>query len=196
MMRHIRSRADVTHSAKSRVVTKSRVIHCVRVATLSPQKTVGRLVVGQVTIPCTIGKSGLAFHKREGDGKTPRGNFTLTAGYYRKDRLRRFQCRQSLLEIYPEMGWCDDPGSFRYNRPLLLPASSRHERLWRDDELYDALFVLSYNIRPRVLGRGSAIFFHVCRNNLAPTEGCVAVRLPDMLRIAPLLARNVRFTIV
>ena len=32
-------------------------------------------------------------------------------------------------------------------------------------------------------GRGSAIFLHVARPDFAPTEGCVALALPDLLRL-------------
>jgi L,D-peptidoglycan transpeptidase YkuD (ErfK/YbiS/YcfS/YnhG family) len=39
-----------------------------------------------------------------------------------------------------------------------------------------------------VPGRGSAIFLHLARPGLAPTEGCVALALPDLLAILPGLA--------
>jgi L,D-peptidoglycan transpeptidase YkuD (ErfK/YbiS/YcfS/YnhG family) len=31
--------------------------------------------------------------------------------------------------------------------------------------------------------RGSAIFLHVARRDYAPTEGCVALSLPDLSRV-------------
>ena len=58
-----------------------------------------------------------------------------------------------------------------------------HEGLWREDRLYDVLIVLGYNDVPRSQGKGSAIFMHLARPNYQPTEGCVAVSLPHMLRI-------------
>ncbi len=47
--------------------------------------------------------------------------------------------------------------------------------MWRDDHLYDIVVVLDFNVHPRVMGRGSAIFFHVARPDLGPTLGCVAI---------------------
>ena len=35
--------------------------------------------------------------------------------------------------------------------------------------------MIDWNLRPRVRGRGSAIFLHVAAPDYAPTEGCVAV---------------------
>ncbi len=70
-----------------------------------------------------------------------------------------------------------------------------HEELWRGDRLYDFIGVLDYNLRPAVRGRGSAIFFHVATDDLGPTAGCVALRLRDLARLAPRLARRVTLEI-
>ena len=35
---------------------------------------------------------------------------------------------------------------------------------------------IDHNTRPRVAGRGSAVFIHVARPGFAPTAGCVALR--------------------
>ena len=53
--------------------------------------------------------------------------------------------------------------------------SGSHERLWRDDALYDLLVTLRFNDYPPVAGAGSAIFIHVATPNFSPTEGCVAL---------------------
>jgi L,D-peptidoglycan transpeptidase YkuD (ErfK/YbiS/YcfS/YnhG family) len=57
------------------------------------------------------------------------------------------------------------------------------ERLWRDDELYDLVVVLSHNTRPRVRGAGSAVFMHVAGAGFRPTEGCIALRRPHLVRL-------------
>jgi L,D-peptidoglycan transpeptidase YkuD (ErfK/YbiS/YcfS/YnhG family) len=62
--------------------------------------------------------------------------------------------------------------------------------LWRQDGLYDLLAILSYNERPRVRGRGSAIFMHVARLGYAPTEGCIALRRSDLARLLARLGRR------
>jgi L,D-peptidoglycan transpeptidase YkuD (ErfK/YbiS/YcfS/YnhG family) len=42
------------------------------------------------------------------------------------------------------------------------------------------LAVIGYNDDPVEPGRGSAIFLHVARADYGPTEGCVALALPDL----------------
>ena len=88
------------------------------------------------------------------------------------------------------MGWCDDPRSSSYNRAIDTRAPVRQEAMWRADELYDVVFVIDYNIHPRKKGAGSAIFFHLARPGLVPTEGCVAISLTDMRRLIPRLSRR------
>jgi L,D-peptidoglycan transpeptidase YkuD (ErfK/YbiS/YcfS/YnhG family) len=62
--------------------------------------------------------------------------------------------------------------------------------MWREDHLYDLVFVLDQNFSRRAKGRGSAIFFHLARVALTPTAGCVAISAADMRKLAPRLARH------
>jgi len=121
--------------------------------------------------------------KREGDGATPRGRYRLVEVLYRADRERRPATRLPLRAIRAGDGWCDDPADGRYNRPVALPCRAGHERMWRDDPLYDLVVVLSHNRRPRVRGRGSAVFLHVAGPGLAATQGCVALPKPALRRL-------------
>lgn len=89
-----------------------------------------------------------------------------------------------LAAITRELGWSDDPTDRHYNRPVRLPASGSHERMWRDDTLYDLVLDLAYNRGPIVPGRGSAIFLHSARPGFLPTEGCVAVDRAAIARVA------------
>jgi len=68
-----------------------------------------------------------------------------------------------------------------YNKPVRLPFSGRHEALWHEDGIYDVIGVLGWNIAPVIPGRGSAIFLHVARPDYGPTEGCIALALPDVM---------------
>ena len=67
--------------------------------------------------------------------------------------------------------------------------------MWRDDGLYDVLVVIGYNDTRRVRGRGSAIFMHIARDGFAPTEGCVALRRQDLLKLITCLGRKTRLII-
>lgn len=65
----------------------------------------------------------------------------------------------------------------------------------RQDALYDVILVLGYNDRPRIRGRGSAIFVHLAREGYTPTEGCVAFSRQDLMRILDGLKRDTDFFI-
>jgi L,D-peptidoglycan transpeptidase YkuD (ErfK/YbiS/YcfS/YnhG family) len=99
---------------------------------------------------------------------------------FRADRGPPPRCAVPVEPIAPEDGWCDDPGHRAYNRPVRLPFDASHERLWREDPLYDIVGVLGWNDDPVERGRGSAIFLHLARPNFAPTEGCVALAHADL----------------
>jgi L,D-peptidoglycan transpeptidase YkuD (ErfK/YbiS/YcfS/YnhG family) len=100
---------------------------------------------------------------------------------YRPDRLARPATGLPVTKLTPQMGWCDDPMDVEYNRQVRLPFHARHEVLWREDHVYDLIVELGFNDDPVISGRGSAIFLHVAQPDYAPTEGCVACALPDLL---------------
>lgn len=132
---------------------------------------------------CAIGPAGVTAHKREGDEATPAGSFPLRRVLYRPDRVEPPQTVLPTAALTPEDGWCDDPADPAYNQQVLLPHGASHERLWREDEIYDVIVILGHNDDPPVPGRGSAIFLHVARPDYAPTLGCVALALPDLLTV-------------
>jgi L,D-peptidoglycan transpeptidase YkuD (ErfK/YbiS/YcfS/YnhG family) len=67
--------------------------------------------------------------------------------------------------------------------------------LTRSDQLYDLLIELDHNARPRVAGRGSAVFIHVARPGLAPTAGCVALTRAALRRLLARLGPHTRIEI-
>jgi len=127
------------------------------------------------------GRAGITAQKREGDGATPSGLLKLVRVLYRADRIPPPACAVPLEPIGPLDGWCDDPADPAYNKPVHLPYAAGHEELWRNDHVYDVIGVLDWNLDPVTPGRGSAIFFHVATADYAPTAGCVALSLPDIL---------------
>jgi L,D-peptidoglycan transpeptidase YkuD (ErfK/YbiS/YcfS/YnhG family) len=129
---------------------------------------------------CALGRAGASAPKREGDGATPLGLLPLRRVLYRADRGPPPRAAVPVEPLAPSDGWCDDPADAAYNRPVTLPFTAGHEQLWRADEVYDIIGVLGWNDAPVRRGLGSAIFLHLARPNFAPTEGCIALSLPDL----------------
>lgn len=149
----------------------------------------GVLLAGGKAFPCLLGKNGITVNKREGDWKTPAGSFRLLFALYRKDRINPPTSRLPTDYISEKAGWCDAPDNPNYNRPVKLPVAASHERLKRDDGLYDIVVVMDHNYTRRVRGRGSAVFFHLTAEK-KHTAGCVAIARDDMLRLLPLLSNT------
>lgn len=136
---------------------------------------------------CAVGKDGCAQEKREGDHKTPMGTFALRECWYREDKVGAPQTGLPLNVIRESDGWCDDAKSPDYNKHIALPSDYSHEKLWRDDDLYDVVIPIGYNDGPIIPGKGSAVFIHVATPDWQPTEGCVALAKDDLLAILPVL---------
>jgi L,D-peptidoglycan transpeptidase YkuD (ErfK/YbiS/YcfS/YnhG family) len=143
----------------------------------------GRFVLRGEMYRAALGRGGVRADKSEGDGATPPGILPLRRVLYRADRGAMPACAVPVELLAPDDGWCDDLTHRDYNRMVRLPHTGRHERLWRDDGIYDLIGVLGWNDAPVERGRGSAIFLHVARPDLAPTEGCVALPGPVLREV-------------
>jgi L,D-peptidoglycan transpeptidase YkuD (ErfK/YbiS/YcfS/YnhG family) len=155
----------------------------------------GILLAGALCIPVVLGRAGIRANKREGDGATPRGRFRLIALWWRPDRGSRPPSRLPGRRIEPALAWCEDPADPRYNRPFRRSANEPGDRLWREDALYDLIVELSHNARPRIAGRGSAVFLHVARADRSATAGCVALDAGALRRLLGRLGPQTRIEI-
>ncbi len=154
------------------------------------------LQAGPLRFRAAIGRSGITACKREGDGATPRAAMRLLYGYTRGDHVRLPPTALAMRRIRPDMLWCDAPASPSYNRPVRAPFAASHEKLNRDDDLYDVCIVIDWNVASRRRGAGSAIFFHLAKPGYAPTEGCVALSFADMRRLLPHLGHHTRIRVL
>lgn len=155
----------------------------------------GWLVAGPHALPVALGRGGVKANKREGDGATPRGAFRLKRLWWRADRHPRPRTRLPVRRIKPRDGWCEDPADRHYNQPISVPENSKADHLRRTDALYDFFIELDHNTRPRVAGRGSAVFLHVARPGFAPTAGCVALTMPALRRLIERIGPRTRIVI-
>lgn len=133
---------------------------------------------------CALGKSGLSTAKREGDNATPVGVFPLRMVLYRPDVFASAPVTKlPVRPLSPEDGWSDDAALPEYNTLIRLPYQGSHEKLWRDDRVYDLIVTVGYNDDPPIPGKGSAIFMHVAREGFTPTAGCIALAQEDLLEV-------------
>ena len=166
-----------------------------RVRTRPGDRTKGWLIAGPLALPVAVGRAGIRADKREGDGATPRGVFRPVRLWFRADRGPRPLTRLPVRRIRGDDAWCEDPGDRRYNRPFRLAMGQAGDRLRRDDHLYDLIIEIDHNMRPRIAGRGSAVFIHVARPGLAPTQGCVALRADSLRRLLARVGSRTRIEI-
>ncbi len=141
---------------------------------------------------CILGKAGVTEVKIEGDGATPIGCFPIREVLYRVDKLPRPITNLPISIIQKNDGWCNDINDPHYNQRIKLPYPASHEKLWREDDLYDIVVALGYNDDPAVPGKGSAIFMHIAHSNYSPTEGCIALSLPDLVHILKEISRETK----
>ena len=140
-----------------------------------------RLSWNNKSVRCALGRNGIYTNKKEGDGATPAGKFPLRQVLYRADRLTAPKTGLPIKAIKPSDGWSDDPKDPAYNMLIMHPYKFHHEKLWRDDHVYDIVVEIGHNDNPPKQGFGSAVFLHVAHPNYSPTEGCVALKLEDLL---------------
>jgi L,D-peptidoglycan transpeptidase YkuD (ErfK/YbiS/YcfS/YnhG family) len=144
---------------------------------------------------CSIGKRGISNKKREGDKKTPKGEFKLKYILYRKDRIINLKTSLRKITIKKNMGWCDDPKSTNYNKIINQPSKSSFEKLWRKENVYDIIIVIDYNLNPVVKNKGSAIFLHIAKRKYRPTNGCIAISKNNIKLLASKINKKTKIKI-
>jgi L,D-peptidoglycan transpeptidase YkuD (ErfK/YbiS/YcfS/YnhG family) len=155
----------------------------------------GYLKYKKLKFKCALGKAGIGKKKREGDNVTPTGTFKIVKIYYRSDRVKKISSKLRLIEITKNMGWCDDPNSKNYNKLINLPSKYSHEKLFKKNNIYNVIVVLNYNMKPVIKNKGSAIFIHIAKKNYQPTQGCIALKKNDLLKLLSKIRKNIKIKI-
>ena len=146
-------------------------------------------------IKCALGKRGITSKKREGDGKTPIGTYKLNSIFYRKDRISKIKTTLKKIVIKKNMGWCDDVTSKHYNKMIRFPFNQSAEKLWLENNIYDVIIVINYNLKPVIKNKGSAIFLHIAKRNFLQTEGCIAITKKNIILLASKINNNTKITV-
>jgi len=160
------------------------------------KRSAGRIALAHGARRVALGRSGVSALKREGDGATPLGRFPIRCVLYRADRVPRPRLPFPVRAIRDDDGWCEDRSDRNYNRLVKFSPGSTADRLKRDDHLYDLVLVLGHNDRPRVKGKGSAIFVHLAREGFTPTAGCIALSCRDLRALLAELRRDSEISII
>jgi L,D-peptidoglycan transpeptidase YkuD (ErfK/YbiS/YcfS/YnhG family) len=172
-----------------------RPLAAIRIHPAAGNRQRGWLEMDGRMIPVALGRGGILANKREGDGGTPRGTFHPRRLWWRADRHARPRTFLPVRGIGSRDAWCEDPADRHYNRPVQLAADQGGDRLRRDDHLYDFIIEIDHNTRPRIAGRGSAVFLHLARAQFAPTAGCVAMTRSSMLHLLQRLGPRTKIII-
>ncbi|MDN5005967.1 L,D-transpeptidase [Bradyrhizobium sp. GCM10027634] len=165
----------------------------VKAAAGNPRR--GWLTAGSLTIPVALGRGGILANKREGDGGTPRGSFRPRQLWWRGDRHSRPKTFLPARIITGTDAWCEDPDDRHYNRWIRRGVGEGGDRLKRVDHLYDFIIEIDHNTRPRIAGRGSAVFLHLARDNFGPTAGCVSMTKSAMRHLLRLIGPGTKIII-
>ena len=184
-------RGSTTYGTRPR----DRSLHRVIVGTAAGDRRRGWLVLDGQSIPVALGRGGVIANKREGDGGTPLGTFHPLRLWWRGARWPRPRTRLPVRAIGPIDAWCEDPASRHYNRHIRIAPDSPADHLRRADHLYDYIIEIDHNARPRIAGRGSAVFLHLARPGFAPTAGCVGMTRSAMLRLLRRIGLKTRIVI-
>ena len=162
----------------------------------SADSSLGWASLGERRWRCAVGAGGVREDKVEGDSATPAGTYPLRRIYFRNDRLVLPKVQLPARPISEHDGWCDDPRAPAYNRLVHVPNEWSHEKMWREDGLYDVVVVVGYNDDPPEGEWGSAIFLHIARDDMSPTQGCVAFARADLLELLPLIGPHTRLRVL
>lgn len=149
-------------------------------------------------IPARLGRNGLVWGlglhangrgvtvKREGDGRSPAGIFSIGGLWITNPTPVRHSRNMPEVKVGPCDLWVSDPNTpGLYNRHVRLkhPATSeweKKEQMRQTDYAHSIKLLIGHNTPDvkgcPIVGAGSSIFFHIWRNNgTAPTAGCTAM---------------------
>jgi L,D-peptidoglycan transpeptidase YkuD (ErfK/YbiS/YcfS/YnhG family) len=139
-----------------------------------------------------IGSGHIVDVRREADHATPTGVYPFGRTMY-GTRPNPGGLHGSYHQLVCGDWWDEDPYSAQYNQFVHVacgttpPFAAWSEPLWTEtqgDRGYPYLAVIDYNDDPTIAGPhapGSGIFLHAWMD--APTEGCIALPIPDLVKV-------------
>ena len=136
-----------------------------------------------------IGSGDLRDVRREGDHATPTGVYPFGLTIY-GNQPNPGGLHEGYHHLVCGDWWDEDPYNGPYNRFVHVSCGSApafaswSEALWTETRAYPYFAVIDFNDNPTIAGPsapGSGIFLHAWMGE--PTEGCVALHVPELLRV-------------
>ena len=146
---------------------------------------------------CYIGKNGLTKEKKEGDLKTPIGQFKLGLifGVHKKEEINMNKTL-NYIEMNKNLYWVDDINSKYYNQLVNITKVTKDwnsaENLLENKEPYEYAIEIKTN-PTNIPGRGSAIFLHCKRKNY--TAGCISINRDKMISLLSMIDSDTQIKI-
>ena len=151
-------------------------------------------------IPIVVGRNGMAWWrglhgaaigdgpvKKEGDGKSPAGVFSLSSAFGYSSKEQAGKVKLPYVQATATLECVDDSLSVHYNQVLdrksvTSPDWKSSEQMRRQDELYRWGVVVDHNVE-REAGCGSCIFLHIWSGPGKGTAGCTAMDVSKMVEV-------------
>ncbi|HEY8460780.1 MAG TPA: hypothetical protein VIM99_10390 [Blastocatellia bacterium] len=143
-------------------------------------------------IPVVVGRNGMAWGmglhggaagegpvKKEGDGRSPAGVFSLSSAFGYAPPEQAGDVKMPYVQAVATLECVDDPQSSHYNRivdraRVENPDWKSSERMRRDDDQYRWGVVIDHNAQGAP-GCGSCVFMHIWEARGKGTAGCSAM---------------------
>jgi len=163
--------------------------------------------------PIVVGRNGMAWGKglhgyaigdgpvkKEGDGRSPAGIFSLSSAFGYAPRERAGEMKLPYVQAVTTLECVDDPNSAHYNRVInragvASPDWKSSELMRRDDDQYRWGVVVDHNAKGEP-GCGSCIFLHIWESRGKGTAGCTAMDSSSMEDVLRWLDANKRPALV
>lgn len=151
-------------------------------------------------ISVVVGRNGITQHKKEGDGSTPAGIYSLGTAFGFSNQPGT-TLKLSYLPITENTVCVDDQKSKYYNQ---IVERNKVEKIdWDSGEImrekvpeYKDGLIINYNLPTPKAGSGSCIFMHIWTNPEKGTAGCVAMSDQDIKKLLAWIDPNKKPLIV
>lgn len=154
--------------------------------------------------PVVVGKKGLGWsddanlmaesepHKREGDGKSPAGIFSLTSTF--GSSAKPAFVKLPYTQLTDRIECVDDTKSRQYNLIIdnkTVPVDwTSSEKMLAVGAQYDLGVFVAHNSNPPTAGKGSCIFLHIWKDANTGTAGCTAMPRANIEKTLTWLDQN------